>query len=327
MRRAIGPFTVNRPGPGWLRSPVGHPPLRGLDARQPAQRRREADRSATVAAGGQRHHARGDGRPRSPRRASGRPVGPPRVAGRPEGGAGGVALVAELRRGGLAHHDAPGGPQSGHQRRVGRRWRVIDVEGRAVGGGEAGRVLEVLHADRDAGQRAHRVTRRQPLVDGAGLGQGPVAVERRPCVQLRFQLLDARERVADQLTGRQRAALDLVGQLGERRAAEVHGRSLGSRAASTAAGTRPRAGRSSQPGGPIAEPASPAMPNQTQSARALRRSGGARPRCRRDHGRTGRCRCPGRRTAPTGRPPRRTRRRPRPHRGRRPRPPGRRGRR
>ena len=77
----------------------------------------------------------------------------PRIEGRAEHLVLGVALVSELRRVRLAQDHATPRPQPGHEDAVGLGGGIVRVQRRAVGGHEACGVLEVLHADRDAGQR------------------------------------------------------------------------------------------------------------------------------------------------------------------------------
>ena len=55
--------------------------LAGLEAHEPATRRRDADGTATVAGVGERHHAGGDGCSRAAAGATGRASGVPRVVG------------------------------------------------------------------------------------------------------------------------------------------------------------------------------------------------------------------------------------------------------
>ena len=69
--------------------------------------------------------------------------------------------------------------------------RAVGVDRRALRGAEAGGVLEVLHADRDAGERSDVLPRRQARVDGRGVGQGPLPVDGDERVDLGVDLLDA----------------------------------------------------------------------------------------------------------------------------------------
>ena len=136
--------------------------VRRLEAGEAAQRGRDADRPATIAARGQRHHPRSQRGRRTTRGTTRRTPRVPGVAGGALDQAGGVALIAELGRGRLAQHHTARGPQARHQRRVGGRRRILGVQQRAEAGGEAGRVLQVLDADRDAGERSHGLARRDP---------------------------------------------------------------------------------------------------------------------------------------------------------------------
>ena len=90
----------------------------------------------------------------------------------------GIRLPSELRGVGLAHNDAPGRDQPGHQWGVGTgRW-VVGEHRRAVGGDVTGGVLEILHAERDAGQRSGIDAGRHLLVDC--LRGGAALARRRP---------------------------------------------------------------------------------------------------------------------------------------------------
>ena len=198
--------------------------MRGLEPGQAAQRGRDADRPAAIAARSQGHHARRRRGRRTPRGAARRASRIPGVAGRSLRQAGGVALVAELGRGRLAQHDTARGPQARHQRRVGGRRRILDVQQRTEPGGEAGRVLQVLDPDRDAGQRPDGLARRDSPVDRRRLGQRPLGVHHHPGVELRIQLLDAPEGVGHELDRRVCTAGHPVGQVGQSDTSQVHRR-------------------------------------------------------------------------------------------------------
>ena len=68
--------------------------------------------------------------------------------------------------------------------------RAVGEQQRALRGAEADGVLEVLHADRDPGQRTDVLARRHPRVDRGGLGQRRLAVEGDERVRPVVDLLD-----------------------------------------------------------------------------------------------------------------------------------------
>ena len=105
--RVIGPVceSVSQPGkPG----PCGHAPEGRLEAVDPAERRGDADGAAAVGAHRERPEARRHRRAGAAAGAARGERGIPRIAGDPEERAVGDALVAELRRIGLADDDGAG---------------------------------------------------------------------------------------------------------------------------------------------------------------------------------------------------------------------------
>ena len=119
-----------------------------LEADGAAQRRRDADRSAGVAAERDMHDA---GTYRSPRTSAGSArgaVGRPRVTS-----GGGRCAIGEFVGVGLADQDHPGLVQLRDGRRIGFR-HVVGALRRARGGLDPGRVVEVLDSQRNTMQRS-----------------------------------------------------------------------------------------------------------------------------------------------------------------------------
>ncbi len=78
--------------------------------------------------------------------------------------------------------------------------RVVGVQRGAVGRDVPDRVLQILHAERDAGQRPGVVPGRDALVERIGLHEGALAVDRDEGVVGRIEPLDPRQRHLGQLT-------------------------------------------------------------------------------------------------------------------------------
>ena len=114
----------------------------------------------------------------------------------------GVGLPSELRGVGLAHHHTPGRHQACHQRRVGCRRRVVGEHRRAMGGHVAGRVLQILHSQRDAGQWPGVDAGRHLLVDVVGRGPGSLLVNGHEGVECRIVEGDLAQCMLGQLDGR-----------------------------------------------------------------------------------------------------------------------------
>ena len=96
------------------------------------------------------------------------------------------------------------------------------MQRRAVRGDKAGGVLEVLHPDRDAGQRPGVFSARDALVDRGRLGHRPIPIEGNERVDRRIHRLDARQRVRGEVPGGELLGTDLAGQISERLRAKVH---------------------------------------------------------------------------------------------------------
>src|SRR5581483_972262 len=151
----------------------------------------------------------------------------PRVDRRAENGVGRVPLPTELRGVGLAHHDATGGPQALDQNRVGLGRSRPGKHSRALGGGEPGRVLEVLHRQRQSRQLTPLLATRDALIDLVGRGQRAVRVDVDERVDPFVQRLDAIEGGLDQLPRRNLTRPHPPGQLPHAGVPEVHdGRSI-----------------------------------------------------------------------------------------------------
>ncbi len=84
----------------------------------------------------------------------------PRVAGDAEERAGRVGPGAELRGGGLADRDGTGGAEAADVQRVGRLRRAVGEPARPARRRHARAVLQVLHAERHAGERSELGRRR-----------------------------------------------------------------------------------------------------------------------------------------------------------------------
>ncbi len=135
--------------------------------------------------------------------------------GRPEGGVVGVALPTELGRVRLAHHHAPGGPQPRHQGRVLRGGSTTGEDGRPVRRDEARRIVEVLHADGDAGQGPGVLAAGDGVVDARRRLERVVGVDGDKGVHVGIERLDALQRVGDELVRATSARAHVGGQGGE----------------------------------------------------------------------------------------------------------------
>ncbi len=91
-----------------------------------------------------------------------------------------------------------------------------------MGRDEARRIFEVLHADRDAGERTGILTPRDALVHRGGLGERALRVDRNEHVDLWVQVLDAGQGMLGELSRPDLLRADLCGQTGQRLGAKVH---------------------------------------------------------------------------------------------------------
>ena len=101
--------------------------------------------------------------------------------------------------------------------------RAVGEGGRSAGGDEAGGVLEVLDAERHAGERADVLAPRDALVDRARLGQRRPRRRRRRTRRARRRVGRCCRARRRGLAGRQRPVADLAGEVRDRGAPEVHG--------------------------------------------------------------------------------------------------------
>ena len=181
-----------------LDGPVGDAPPGRLQAHQPAQRRRDADGAAAVAAARHRHHAGRHRRGRSARRAPGAMFGVPGVAGRPVGQRLGGGHQAQLGRVRATDEHEPGLAQPNH---------LVAVAGVRVAG-----VTQHHHPQmhRITGARRPKILQQHRHTPERPIGQiGRIGRRQRLVVQLvddRIQLaiagLDPPDRRLGQLTRR-----------------------------------------------------------------------------------------------------------------------------
>ena len=76
---------------------------------------------------------------------------------------------------------------------------VVPIDGRAIGGADAGGVDQVLDGDGEAVERADRLTAGEGAVGGGGLVAGAVGDEGADGVDVRVDALDTGERGGEQL--------------------------------------------------------------------------------------------------------------------------------
>ena len=162
LRERLEQAARARPVPG-----PRHAPARGLDPRDAAQVRGLADRVAAVAADVERRAAGGDDRRRATAAAAGRAAQVVRVRGPAVHVV--VGLVGPRELGGvrLAHEDPARRTEPRDHRRVAVGDAVAPADG-AGGRDDAGRVHRVLDRERDAVERAGRVTPREGRVGRPG---------------------------------------------------------------------------------------------------------------------------------------------------------------
>ncbi|MNN24111.1 hypothetical protein D3C81_1375290 [compost metagenome] len=191
-----------------------------LEAGEVGQRRRLADRATGVGAGAGRQQARGHGRGGTAGRTARHVFEVPRVLHR--------AVVAglvgrahgEFVHVGLAQGDHAGGGQLGDHGRVIRRLEVVEHL-RAAAGAHAVGAEQVLVGDRRA-QQGTVLAGSATGVGGTGLAQGQLVGDADEAVELRVELLDARQQGAGQLFGGKRLVGESAGDLGQGQL--MHGR-------------------------------------------------------------------------------------------------------
>ena len=140
---------------------LGDPPIGGLQSEETGESGRYADRSSTVAAGGQGQQPAGHGGGGTSRRTAGGAGLVPRVAGRPVQLGRRAVDTAELTGRRLGRQHGPGGPQSCHRRGVVVGHPVLEQHG-GIGGGPALDPLELLHPDGHTPERQRHIRVRWP---------------------------------------------------------------------------------------------------------------------------------------------------------------------
>ena len=184
-------------------------PERAFHADQAGVRSRDADAAAAVPGRGGGDESACYRCCRAAGGAGGRALEVPRVAGHAVQLRGGVSDEAELGGGGLADEDGACSAEAGDVGGVVVGDVVLEDE-RAVGRGPAGRVLDVLHENRDAGEEAGVLAVLDALVDLRRLLARAFCVEHRERVELRVG--DRFEGCLDGVGGLHFAVPDRVGQ-------------------------------------------------------------------------------------------------------------------
>ncbi|MFN7977256.1 MAG: hypothetical protein U0P30_03915 [Vicinamibacterales bacterium] len=189
-----------------------HESRRGPQSHHPAERGRDAQRSAKIGAVGQRRHAGGERNRAAARGSAAREALVVRVARAPEHRVPGVGAGRELGHVGLADHDGAGGAQAAHDLGVGVG-HVVRVDGRAPRGAQPRHRRDVLDAHGHAGQRTHVLAVSDTGVEGAGVVDR-ARVQRDHGVQRAITSLDGGERVVHDIDGTTAAGGDVVGNRG-----------------------------------------------------------------------------------------------------------------
>ena len=114
------------------------------------------------------------------------------------------------------------GTQARHEGRVLGGGSTPGEDGRSPGGDEAGRIVEVLHADGDAGQGPGVLAGGHGVVDARRRFERVVDVDGDERVHLRVERLDALQRVGDELSSAASARPHIGGHGGQSLASEVH---------------------------------------------------------------------------------------------------------
>ena len=188
----------------------------GLDTGQTAQRRGTADRAAGVRPGAAQHHAGGDRGAGAGGRSGSEIFRVPRVARRRPGQVEGRAAHGELVRRQLAQHDRSGlGPKL-HDAGILAGDVVLQQLG-VRGGTDAGGVVDVLVADRDAVEFAPQRAGHHARFGGLGVGQRAFLGQQQEGVQRVVERLDAGEAGLGELNRRKLLGGDLFGRLGDGR--------------------------------------------------------------------------------------------------------------
>ncbi len=192
-----------------------HPAIGALEADDAAERRGDAERAARIRAGRERHQAERYRRGRSAARTAGSEIGIPGIATHP------VQQRRRERRG--AHF--------GRRREADRNGARLTQARHLRGGGggdavgedacrhrvrPARHVLELLHAERDAGEAAGVVAARDTGVDLARRCARACGIAKHERADPVVQSLDAVEMVLEHLGGAELARADGVGDLTRR---------------------------------------------------------------------------------------------------------------
>src|SRR5262249_6346033 len=179
-----------------------------------AQSGRTADRSAGVRAQRARHESRGDRRPRTAAGAAGEMIEIPRIArGRPRQVESGTA-VRELVRGKLADEYGSGLVKPRDRSGI-DGGNVVDADLRMPGSEDAGRVVEVLQAERDAVHWAAVAAARDFRLGGARLAERQLGRHGDEGVDARIERFDATEQRLGQLDRRELARRNEPRRLGD----------------------------------------------------------------------------------------------------------------
>jgi hypothetical protein len=146
----------------------------------------------------------------------------PGIAGRTEHRVERVTGPTELGRVGLADHHGAGVDEPPDDQAACRRCRSIGQGQASTGGGEAGRVLEVLHPDRYAGEDSWIDAGGHPGVDSRRRFQRRFGIHNHESIQLTVERFDSRQRKLHELTGSQLPRPDLLSETLDGLRAKVH---------------------------------------------------------------------------------------------------------
>ena len=197
-----------------------NPPVGRLEADQPAQRRRNADRAAAVRAETDGPESGGHRGRRAAARAARCALEIPRVARGAEERIVGERLVAELRGVGLAEDDRAGRAQATHRDGVFFRDQVGEEPG-AAGGAQAARVEHVLQRHRYSVEWTERLALHHRDLRLAGHDAGEGGRHQAIGIETRVELLDTSEQSSGQLDGGQLLVADQRGDLERRPPGEI----------------------------------------------------------------------------------------------------------
>ena len=221
--RTVGEVGVKRARPA-----ARHPPVGGLQTEDAAARGRNADRTPDVRSVRERRHAGSERRSRPPARSARGEFEVPGVSGHaPEIGMG-DSQKRELRRGGSPEENCACVQEPVHVDET-PAGTVVLVEPRAVGRGLPLHVVEVLDDDRDPfeGPRVGS-TSCVPLLRLPGFVEGAVEERMGEGVDLRLDVLDARDETRDELDRREAPLDEAIACLHRSEVAQfwvgVHGR-------------------------------------------------------------------------------------------------------